>query len=224
MTDPPAIRVWYWRTCDPCTAAQWSLLDGAETAWAHRLVRDVSRTRYVASHVGLRTRLAELTGERPEALRFSTGPQGKPSLVGGGNPSFNLAHSGDWAALAVSTLGELGVDLEVFRKVRDARAIARRYFAPSEHAAIEVDEPDTPFLRVWTRKEAVVKLIGTGLLQPLTSFAVPTSAEPAEWIDLPQPNPIAEPRCWVAALRAPQGCLAALATARAPASVTIEEA
>ncbi len=221
MIDPPAVRVWYWRTCDPCTAAEWSLLDDVETAWAHRLVRDVSRVRYVASHVGLRTRLAACTGERPEALRFAAGPQGKPSLVGGGL-SFNLAHSGDWAALAVSTGGELGVDLEVFRQVRDARAIARRYFAPSEHAAIEADEPDTPFLRVWTRKEAVVKLIGTGLLQPLTSFAVPTSAEPAEWIDLPQPNPIAEPRCWVAALHAPDGCLAALATTREPKSIAIE--
>ncbi len=223
MIEPPSIRVWFWRTCDPCTAAEWSLLDETETTWANRLVRDVSRVRYVASHVGLRTRLAHCIGERPEALRFITGPQGKPRLEGGAPLSFNLAHSGDWAALAVASGGELGVDLEVFRNVRDARAISRRYFAPSEHAAIEVEESDTPFLRVWTRKEAVVKLIGTGLLQPLTSFAVPTSPEPAEWINLPQPNPIAEPRCWLASLCAPEGCLAALATTREPASIVVEQ-
>ena len=79
---------------------------------------------------------------------------------------FNISHSGDALALAISRSQPLGVDLEHHRRPRRVIELSRRFFAPHEADAMErlpEAERQIAFLRLWTRKEALVKAEGTGI-------------------------------------------------------------
>ena len=92
---------------------------------------------------------------RDEQLR--TGPWGKPFLTDGG-AQFNLAHSGDWVALAVGDRA-LGVDVEHPRTI--SPALIRRQFSPAEQAWAGKD-PEK-LLELWTARESVMKATGRGI-------------------------------------------------------------
>jgi 4'-phosphopantetheinyl transferase len=79
---------------------------------------------------------------------------------------FNVSHSGGALALAVSRSQPLGVDLEHGRRPRRALELAQRFFAAHEAEALQrlpESEQQTAFLRLWTRKEALVKAEGSGI-------------------------------------------------------------
>ena len=150
-----------------------------EQARAARFVYEKHRNAYVAARVGLRKRLATVTGDDPAALHFDYGPQGKPHLPDG--PMFNLSHSGGLACLAIHPTQEVGADIEAFRPVEDG--IAERFFSAAENrtlAALPLSEREAGFFRCWTRKEAVIKALGGGLSIPLDAFDVTLDAQMAE--------------------------------------------
>ena len=142
----------------------------------------VVHAQFVATRAVLRLLLAEIAGagaEGARGLRFRYGRHGKPYLPGG--PSFNVSHSVEFLAVAVADEGRVGVDVERLRPVRRSDRVAARRFAPSEQAwlgATGLRERDAAFLRIWTRKEAFAKALGSGLATPYRSFSV----------DLPSPN------------------------------------
>lgn len=80
---------------------------------------------------------------------------GKPYLEHG--PCFSISHSGNTAVLVVSE-NEIGADIEKLR-TPDIR-IAKRSFS-EEEAELAMLSPEN-FTRLWTRKEAVLKLLGAG--------------------------------------------------------------
>ena len=83
----------------------------------------------------------------------------------------SVAHGGGLAAAAVCDHGPIGVDVEHVDARRNLLAIARRFFAPEEHAQLErcgSDERTALFHQWWTRKEAVLKATGIGLRGGLT--------------------------------------------------------
>ena len=89
---------------------------------------------------------------------------------------FNLAHSGDWALVAVAAGREVGVDVEQFRPMPEATPIARSQFSPAEVAALDtLVEAERPaaFFHIWACKEAFIKATGLGLSYPLHDFSVP---------------------------------------------------
>jgi 4'-phosphopantetheinyl transferase len=121
----------------------------------------------------LRAVLAQQTGLPAAALVFGAGPFGKPFLHAPAACVFNLSHSDDVAVIAVapgaSAGTEIGVDVEVLRPMRDAIALAERNFTPAEQRALRAAPPelrDLAFMRGWTRKEACLKAIGSGLSIP----------------------------------------------------------
>jgi 4'-phosphopantetheinyl transferase len=141
---------------------------------AHSFVFARDRDRFLAARGRLREILAGCLGADPRELIFDYGEQGKPRLAGAGAAlRFNLSHSGDHAVLAVSRSAEVGVDIECVRPIE--RELAARTFSAAEVAALDA-LPDERwlegFFRCWTRKEAVVKAIGTGLLSDLAAFDV----------------------------------------------------
>jgi 4'-phosphopantetheinyl transferase len=80
--------------------------------------------------------------------------------------------------VCISRALDVGVDVEALREIPDAVALAQRYFSPSEAAFVSgggETEQAARFLACWTRKEAVVKGVGAGLLMPLDGFSVPLS-------------------------------------------------
>jgi phosphopantetheine--protein transferase-like protein len=112
------------------------------------------------------------------------------------------------------------VDIERLRAFDDAVAVARRMFGHQEHAEIAAagDELRTQrFFHHWTRKEALVKSLDTGIFQPLTiARSVPESgAEEIERLLLESEG--THYTQWLVPLAAPgKGYMAALATAARP--------
>ena len=141
-------------------------LGDAELDRARRFVAERDRRRYLAARCALREHLSQHTGLPGECLRIVEGEFGKPRLADRPGSWFNLSHSGDAALLGISKAGEVGVDLEVRHPVDDVVALARRHFSGAEFEAfMGLDAParNDAFLRVWTRKEACLKAVGTGL-------------------------------------------------------------
>lgn len=112
--------------------------------------------------------LSGFLGREPELLRE---PDGKPYLKER-ELAFNLSHSGGLAVLAVGA-AELGVDVEWMGRDVEFLTLARRFFARPEWEWLERQpDPREPFFRIWTRKEAYIKALGTGLRHPLDRFCV----------------------------------------------------
>ena len=82
--------------------------------------------------------------------------------------------------IAVTSGRPVGVDVELIHRVRDYQGLAERFFAPEEIrrlSTLQVQERELAFLRCWTRKEAILKAVGSGLSTPLDQVAVTLSAE-----------------------------------------------
>ncbi|QHE85930.1 4'-phosphopantetheinyl transferase family protein [Hydrogenophaga sp. BPS33] len=141
-------------------------LDANELAKAARFRFERDARRYRISHQALRSVLGDHVGRPAAALAFTEGAFGKPRLVGAGMPHFNMSHSGDWALIGVCDAVPIGVDIEVMQPMDDLQALARRNFSAREFAAFEATASTTQldaFLRCWTRKEACLKALGSGL-------------------------------------------------------------
>ena len=151
------------------------LLSGEERVRGARLRTTELRVRFVVAHGALRSILSGYLGVEPAALKFACTEAGKPFLPGA-PVSFNLSHSDGLAVCAVTTAGQVGVDIERLRRLDDADAIVQRYFAPGElrqYAAVRPAERTAAFFSTWTRKEAFLKAAGSGIR--LTSFEVEVS-------------------------------------------------
>jgi 4'-phosphopantetheinyl transferase len=151
-------------------------LSDDERARAARFVRARDGRRFARCRASLRQILGALLHESPASLRFRATGQGKPELdleTMGVNTSdaraalrFNVSHSAELALIGVCRGHELGVDIERFRRMSEADRIVASFFSPAEgaeFAAIPDHLKDLAFFRGWTRKEAVLKGLGTGL-------------------------------------------------------------
>lgn len=169
--DGTAIRLW-WIPLDEPTGDP-GVLGIEERDRADRFVRDIHRRRFIACHVALRRILGGITGEDPARIPIGKDEWGKPCLTESNDIHFNLAHSGDRALLAVAAR-PVGVDIELGGRIMDRLAVAERFFTPREADLVacagEGDAAERAFLRVWTAKEAILKLLGLGLRVDLASF------------------------------------------------------
>jgi len=179
VLDLPADEVHVWLAEASSAHRVEFLLNGAELARAARLRMPASRDAYVAAHGLVRVAVGRYLGADPASLSFDEAEGGKPRLAGagdGGAPSirFNLSHAVGLAAVAVALGREVGVDVEKLRAVHGAEAVARRIMTPAEfdrHASLPAGERDVDLLRVWARKEALVKASGAGVRAPLAELA-----------------------------------------------------
>jgi 4'-phosphopantetheinyl transferase len=152
------------------------LLSPDERARQARLLAGPVRDRFTVARATLRRLVGRYLGVDPAVIQFTYGARGKPALAGMAEDlRFNLAHSEDLALYAFAARQEVGVDVERVREIPDMERIARRFFAPDEHAALEAlptRDRVRAFYLAWTRKEAYVKAVGDGLQTPLDSFSV----------------------------------------------------
>lgn len=143
---------------------------------ADRFGNPARRSAFLVARATLRGVLAQELGTDTGALRFATGPHGKPFLE---NPPtglrFNLSHSGEIVVCAVAWEREVGIDVERIKPDIDHAALARRFFSPLENEQLSSLPPawqPAAFFAAWTRKEALVKAWGVGLSLPLHRFDV----------------------------------------------------
>lgn len=174
MREPPAClplnapfdsQLWLVDLRQPDTGHEQVLSVHEQTRAARfRFERDARR--YRVSHLALRHLLGNALGCQPGAVVLETGPHGKPHLRSGGC-HFNLSHSDDWALIALHPDHPIGVDLECWHPISDWATLAAQNYTPRENEALQTlpaDEQALGFLRCWTRKEACLKALGSGLL------------------------------------------------------------
>ena len=90
---------------------------------------------------------------------------GKPFIAGG--PDFNISHSGDIVVLALSENGPVGIDIEEIRPVNVEDYLRQVPEIAHVRQMVDVYHASNYFFDCWTRKEAVLKACGEGLLAPL---------------------------------------------------------
>lgn len=170
-----AIEVWW------CDAAE---LDRAEIESlaqmqpadqryaAARLVNDDLRRRHIVAHAMMLDALGRCADPPERRLVLARGPHGKPYVA---EPHalrhlrFNLADSGPMSVVAISAEREVGIDIERIRPDIDIAATAGMCFTERELAALaQIPRADraAAFFSCWTRKEALLKAQGTGLMRP----------------------------------------------------------
>lgn len=215
--DQGEVHVWQVDLDQPPGALPWDILSEDERRTARRFHFDRDRDRYVACRSALRRILSHYLRTPPKDLPIAYGPHGKPQLSGN-EINFNLSHSQDVAVIALSANFQIGIDFEKFNPTLDHEALAQRFFTAPERAYIATLPPDRRregFYQCWTRKEAWMKALGHGLMQPLENFDVSISL-PASSATLRSPN-----GAWsVIELRPASDCVAALVTDAPPRRLT----
>ena len=126
---------------------------------------------------------------------------------------FNLAHSGPWVVYALAPGREVGVDIERIRPEFGGFAIAERFFAPGEVAALRAlpdESRHLAFFHGWARKEAYIKAKGKGLALPLDEFEVAITPDRPAALLSTRPDPAEAARWSLVEIPAAPGFVAAL--------------
>lgn len=189
-----------------------------ERSLASRL-RSPFREYYSASHHFLRQILGQYTGVEPKRLvttrkcvTCGSTRHGKPDLLlpAGGRPlEFNLSRSGEHAVLAIGGR-PVGVDIEKVRRDLDWWGLGGHVFTDEEMKWLASRPSVTSVFdaaRLWTRKEAVLKLTGSGLSGGLSDTQVLSTAWLGEWTLVRQ----ADSGVWVSEPRLHSGCSVSVA-------------
>jgi 4'-phosphopantetheinyl transferase len=159
------------------------LLSEQERARGARLLSHRDRRLWTNSRGLLRALIGSYLDVDPSTLRFTTGPHGKPALLDpmdsptavaatgvGELPSlsFNLSHSGALGLYCFARKVAVGVDVELDRQPIGELALAERMLDAATVTRMRaLSDPvlrRRVFLRAWTRHEAQVKCLGTGIL------------------------------------------------------------
>lgn len=163
-----------------------SVLSEQEQTRAAQFHLRSDRDTYVAVHFALRLvlgRVLDLPSTAVPLVRhvcpICGAAHGRPGVAG--DPvHFSLSHSGGTGLVAIAST-PVGVDLEAPASDATVTLLSPRLH-PAERAELSVlpeSERRGAFARVWCRKEAYLKGIGTGLSRPLSSDYVGATELPS---------------------------------------------
>jgi phosphopantetheinyl transferase len=153
--------------------------------------------RFVVGRLRLREMLGAVLGVAPREVRIRIGLHGKPTLDRAAHSAglrFSVAHCDDLLVVALSRVGDVGVDVERIRTIERWERVAQRVFSAHDRASLTRDvagggETAAVFFRYWCRTEAELKAIGSGI-SGLTAHRGgwrPPGLRMAELSDLPLP-------------------------------------
>ncbi|UUU22848.1 4'-phosphopantetheinyl transferase family protein [Streptomyces sp. DSM 40750] len=196
-----AVHVWHGRVPDECTPDDLALLDDEEL----RLVRGRRpplQAHYAGAHAVLRRLLADhYLGGPPGAIRFGRHicpacgdrTHGRPRIVRPATSlEFSLSRSGPHWALAVTAGGNIGVDIESGHDFAP-EGVSELALSDLELARLRALEHEDDrrqfFLRSWTRKEAVLKAVGIGIVTDLRALDVLPAEAGAVVVEHTGPGP-----------------------------------
>ena len=176
---------------EPLLANSLKLLSASEQIRSDRIIQPRVKLRFIISRVLLRKCLSLHLDMAPEDIPITKGHDGKPELClgsiidknkSGGLVSFNLSHSQNMIAIAISREGDIGIDIERIRLRRNLDKIAESYFSELENkqlASIDLSKHPRMFYSYWTLKEAYTKALGLGFRKAFNSFGFELS-EPVQ--------------------------------------------
>jgi len=171
-TVPAGVEVWLLRLDlqAPMSSADFLLLSESERACALRFHTHADQVRSTATRAALRRILATKVALPPHALHFVMNHYGKPHLHGDTGIDFNVSHAGQFALIAISTHGQVGVDIEDCNRQLDISALADYVFTDLERQSELVTTTD--FIKRWVAKESVLKAVGVGISEHLQTVSV----------------------------------------------------
>lgn len=133
-------------------------LSEEECLRASRYTSELHKNSFVYQHHVLRKYLSGWLSKPPHDVNLAVNPFGKPEIQN--TPFyFNMSRSGNHLAFYFGPT-EGGIDIESIRPMAPFREIAKLHFHSNEQQFIS---SDVDFFTIWTRKEAILKAIGTGL-------------------------------------------------------------
>jgi 4'-phosphopantetheinyl transferase len=194
-----------------------TLLSLDEQARAERYIVAKARRQFVEVRGLLRMLLGAYLQRDPASLEFIYSANGKPSLsVGSGGDSiqFNISHSQAQVLYAFSADQAVGVDIEGVNPLISYIDLAHRICTPKEQRAFDQLPPSRQaqaFYKIWTRKEALVKLGGNRLYEKLSILEVPAHPTAGSYWILAEDRPI-----WLQDLELAEGFAGAIALSTAP--------
>jgi 4'-phosphopantetheinyl transferase len=151
-----------------------STLSADEIVRANRFYFNTHRKQFIAARGGLRNILSRYLKILPQDVRFFYTNFGKPYLDNI-DLTFNISHSGNYIVCAFTRKACIGIDIEQIKFDMDFQSIARKIFSEEEYLTfLKMSNKEKPFAfyRYWTRKEAYLKAIGTGLHYSLNQVQV----------------------------------------------------
>ncbi len=164
------LHLWRFRTDISAQTADNLLksLSADECARAERFIRRLHQIKFIAARYGLRRILAGYMQCLPASIVFDYSQQGKPFLGKRqrSDINFNLSHSGDWAIVAVTAEPDIGVDIEEVVIKDNVQQLGDYAFEETEKKLFAEFSPvrrQRGFYRLWTAKEARLKMLGVGL-------------------------------------------------------------
>ena len=196
-----------------CANAE-GLLDARERERAQRFRHGHDRDTYVLAHAAWRVVLGVSLGMDAASVPLTSTPNGQPLLP---NTPYatSLSHSNSHVAIAIAKAQTVGVDIERFPPRNPMHGLMDVICAAAEAAVIEAlpEAARTPaLLRLWTRKEALLKAFGVGLREAPSAIVADIDHAIA-----PPASASGAPECRVYQLDLPSQLVGALA---APVCVT----
>lgn len=190
-----------------------ALLSEEEKIRADGISNPALRKRFMVGRGMRRKMLSEVTGLPADQLVFDESADGKPRCTNVSGGDFNVSHSGDYVAVAVGR-GQIGVDLEQVRPVREMESIVERYFHRDEAVvwrSLDASLREEAFFVLWSAREASMKCVGLGLARGLSLTRVDPAIVAEDTTSARVGGMVVEVR----RLSAPRGYLAAVAQAAA---------
>lgn len=185
------------------------LLDQGERIRAARFRYQSDRTIYTLAHAVWRIALGQCLNTSPAEVPFAATPEGQPRLAGCAL-STSLSHSGSTVAVSIASSVTVGVDIERMPAKIDLEALIPTFCTQREADELRDLMPacrKRRLMELWTRKEALLKAFGVGLLTD--PAATPA---PAHQLLMPPPHVGHYPACHTRNLGDAEDWIAAIAT------------
>jgi len=193
-----------------------AILSSEERTRAKRFKFLNDRRRYVVQHGILRVLLSKYMKKEPQQVEIRTSLNGKPYVDSQdrGAIHFSASRSDEFVMLAFNCIDNIGIDIEKIRNIPDILEIVERHFTHNEKKEIlfcpEASRLEL-FYKLWTRKEAVLKAQGLGLLTPLNCVNVAVSPDTFEPWNVQVAGDSVVEEFWVMDVAGPAGYAAAVA-------------
>lgn len=168
--DAIQIDLWWIDLDAPFAAGIPEWLPSEDRDRVARMGTERLRHRMANTRVALRNVLAGYLAQSPGQIKICTGAHGWPHLDpsdGSNHVWFNLTHAQDQMLIAVSRDVRLGVDLERVDRRVEPDKLANAVFNQRDIDWMNAQaDRHRAFMKLWTAKEAVLKLCGTGFQIP----------------------------------------------------------
>lgn len=164
-------------------------LSDDELARARRRRAPGATEEFITVWSWVRSLLGAHLGVPPGSVPIARDDYGRPRLLDqdGAPGDFTISHAAGVVAVGIADRA-IGIDVEPEYRGCDLLDLAAVVAHPDELSALSAaraDDRPTRFARLWTRKEALLKAIGTGFLTEPRRLNVGTGTYPAlhaEWV------------------------------------------